>query len=277
MRHLDLLALPDSTLLQIACSGPTSTTLGRLGFTCRRFGSKMVCDEKEPLSLVEQAARKWLLGLTEEQQRWVPRRGAESWLALMREAEGLRQPLVFGRSNSEVTLLEGGAVARRTKAEAHSGRTAVSNATMRAGRHFAQVVLDGLLMGFGIFRPWMDVEGGKDLFNVDGNCVLHTASGRYFPGFRTWPGRWKPGSLEAGDLIGLLLDLDQGSLTVYKNGERIGIMVAEGLAGEYCWGVSLCLPQVSARIQSAPAPPSPTADELAGTIAWQKRDTAEKC
>jgi hypothetical protein len=275
MRKLELLALPDSTLLLIACAGSTSATLGRLGLTCRRFGSKTTCDEKEePLSLVEQAARKWLLGLAEEQRRWVPRRGAESWMALMREAEMLRQPLVFGRSNSEVTLLEGGAVARRSKAEAHTGRTAVTNTTMRAGRHFAQVVLDGLLMGFGIFRPWMDVENGKDLFAADGNCVLHTASGRYFPGFRSWKGMC---SLEAGDVIGLLLDLDQGSLTVYRNGERVGIMVAEGLAGEYCWGVSLCLPQVSARIQSAPAPPSPTADELAGTIAWQKTATTEKC
>ena len=55
--------------------------------------------------------------------------------------------------------------------------------------------------------------------------------------------------MEAGDVIGLLLDLDQGSLTMYKNGERMGIMVAEGanyiVSGEW-WlaifpGVALML------------------------------------
>ena len=33
------------------------------------------------------------------------------------------------------------------------------------------------------------------------------------------------------DVVGLLLDLDTGSLTVYKNGDRLGVMVAEGLSG----------------------------------------------
>jgi hypothetical protein len=33
----------------------------------------------------------------------------------------------------------------------------------------------------------------------------------------------------AGDRIGLLLDLDQGSMTVYKNDERLGVMRASGL------------------------------------------------
>ena len=43
---------------------------------------------------------------------------------------------------------------------------------------------------------------------------------------------------ETGDCVELLLDLDQGSMTVYKNDERLGVMVASGLSGEYCWAVS---------------------------------------
>ena len=43
---------------------------------------------------------------------------------------------------------------------------------------------------------------------------------------------------EIGDCVELLLDLDQGSMTVYKNDERLGVMVASGLSGEYCWAVS---------------------------------------
>ena len=34
--------------------------------------------------------------------------------------------------------------------------------------------------------------------------------------------------------MGLLLDLEEGTLTVYKNGRRLGVMM-EGLSGEYCW------------------------------------------
>ena len=38
--------------------------------------------------------------------------------------------------------------------------------------------------------------------------------------------------------IGMLLDLDEGTLSVYKNGRKLGVM-KRGLAGHYCWVVSL--------------------------------------
>ena len=38
--------------------------------------------------------------------------------------------------------------------------------------------------------------------------------------------------------IGMLLDLDEGTLSVYKNGRKLGVMKRE-LAGHYCWVVSL--------------------------------------
>jgi hypothetical protein len=43
---------------------------------------------------------------------------------------------------------------------------------------------------------------------------------------------------KCGDTIGLLLDVDAGTLTVHKNDERLGVM-ATGLEGRYCWAVSL--------------------------------------
>jgi hypothetical protein len=39
-------------------------------------------------------------------------------------------------------------------------------------------------------------------------------------------------------LVGLLLDLDEGTLSVYKNGRRLGTM-KDGLSGEYCWLMSI--------------------------------------
>ena len=38
--------------------------------------------------------------------------------------------------------------------------------------------------------------------------------------------------------VGLLLDLDEGTLTVYKNGRRLGVM-KNGLSGVYSWSIQL--------------------------------------
>lgn len=61
-------------------------------------------------------------------------------------------------------------------------------------------------------------------------------------------------SAREGDRIGLLLDLDAGSLTVYKNDERLGVMQESGLtdAGGYRWAVALCSEGDSARIDTLP-------------------------
>eukprot|EP01046_Picozoa_sp_COSAG06_P081797 COSAG06_NODE_28908_length_565_cov_7.358369_2_plen_60_part_01 len=59
----------------------------------------------------------------------------------------------------------------------------------------------------------------------------------------------------------MLLDLDQGTMTVYKNDERLGVM-ATGLSGEYSWAVTMYRAS-SARIEAAEAPASPTVEELA--------------
>jgi len=42
---------------------------------------------------------------------------------------------------------------------------------------------------------------------------------------------------EASYKIGMVLDLDEGTLDVYKNDRRLGTMI-RGLVGEYCWVVS---------------------------------------
>ena len=63
----------------------------------------------------------------------------------------------------------------------------------------------------------------------------------------------------------MLLDLDQGSMTVWKNDEKMGVMVAE-VSGEYSWAVSMFVGD-RARIKSAPAPASPTEEELAAAKA----------
>lgn len=59
--------------------------------------------------------------------------------------------------------------------------------------------------------------------------------------------------------VGLLLDLDEGTLTVYKEGKCLGIMM-RGLTGEYCWAVSIlaqahgCPHRQNVRIEKANVP-----------------------
>jgi hypothetical protein len=121
---------------------------------------------------------------------------------------------------------------------------------------------------FGVIRPGWDVEGGAHALNVDGHCFYFTEDGERYPGVRGWEGMQYA---DEGDRIGMLLDLDQGSMTVWKNNEKLGVMQAEGLTGPLCWAVSLHQHDSSARIESAPAPASPAEEELAAAKAWQRR------
>ena len=57
----------------------------------------------------------------------------------------------------------------------------------------------------------------------------------------TWEGR---AGYKQGDVVGLLLDLDAGTLTAYKNGSVLGVMVPNARvkelgAGPLCWAVDL--------------------------------------
>ena len=79
-----------------------------------------------------------------------------------------------------------------------------------------------------------------------------TANGSRWPGGHDWEGMQDV--KQPGDRIGMLLDLDQGSMTVWKNDEKMGVMQAEGLSGPLCWAISLYHPRDSARIDSAALP-----------------------
>ena len=95
-------------------------------------------------------------------------------------------------------------------------------------------------------------------------CFLHPNTGWCFHGYwndpsppksmsdnvlKEWPGKERFKMLDmswagpdhehkGGEECGLLLDLDEGTLSVYKSGKRLGVMM-EGLTGEYCWFASV--------------------------------------
>jgi hypothetical protein len=279
-------AATDDTLLAIAIALPTPADLLRLALTCRaaaqRFyftatsysscsavpssgtasgGTAAAAQQQvEVWCIIQEAARQWVATCTDQEQGWVPRRGRESWLGLMWEVEVLRRGALFGRSNEYITRLsEGGSVATKAVGD-YSLRAAASTAVMRAGRHYAQFTVDrdihnllfakGDSIFFGVIRPGWDVEGGRDAHNVDGHCFYYTGNGKRYPGFHDWEGMQ---DVEDGDRSGMLLDLDQGTMAVYRNDERLGVM-ATGLSGEYSWAVALNMPGNSVRIEAAEVP-----------------------
>ncbi len=113
------------------------------------------------------------------------------------------------------------------------------------------MVGDGGDQYFGVVRPSWDVEGGQSAPHVDVHCFYDTYDGACYPSYNHWGSR--ENAMEQGNRIGLLLDLDQGTMTVYKNDERLGVM-ATGLSGEYSWAVSLGEHGGSTRIEAAAAP-----------------------
>jgi hypothetical protein len=78
------------------------------------------------------------------------------------------------------------------------------------------------------WRPARDLEG-RNPEDLEGHCFYTTYDGACYPSYNHWEGRQN--ATELGDRIGLLLDLDQGTMSVYKNDERLGVM-ATGLSGE---------------------------------------------
>jgi len=132
---------------------------------------------------------------------------------------------------------------------------------------------DGVMLG--VIQPAWDVEAQPDTIAAHNSrvhcfyyrCRSEYEKGRCFPGCRDWEGRQDS---QYGDRIGLLLDLGQGSMTVY-NDERLGVIVASGLSGPYCWAVELgSITDSSARIEVVEAPPPPTAVELAASKEWRR-------
>jgi hypothetical protein len=98
-------------------------------------------------------------------------------------------------------------------------------------------------MFFGVVRPGFAVsgyvnslDGAAQLARGCGHCFYLNTSGKCYPSYCDWEGM--QGTVAAGDRIGMLLDLDKGSMTIYRNDERLGVMMT-GLSGEYSWAVSL--------------------------------------
>lgn len=165
-----------------------------------------------------------------------------------------------------------GQVKRMTRETFYSACTAVSNYVMRRGRYFVTFKCNlgqclhptpDAPLWFGLVRPLIKFPERQAMFTPfssryisrllqlpewdrGSNCFVYTSdTGRCqwinMKGgndHTAFVGDWDGMQPFDGDgEIGLLLDYDDGSLTVYKNGVKLGIM-AEGLSGPFCWMVT---------------------------------------
>ena len=253
--------------------------LGRLACTAPRFWRASVADPAhkgggppELWSVAEEGARRRLVADAQSEQVLWRAAGGGAWLrALAASLKSKLPPLKFERVHSMLRLSDREIEAKRrqvllvgdtvTGATGHY-RAAATKVVMRAGQHYAEFeALTGVGGGesgvsVGVIRPTWDVEGGVLPSRESGHAFYWLPGGHKFPGNEGWSGMEEACK---GDTIGLLLDIDKGTLTVFKKAateqgmRRLGVM-ATGLSGEFCWAVSLRGEKRSARIRSAPIP-----------------------
>eukprot|EP01045_Picozoa_sp_COSAG04_P004560 COSAG04_NODE_200_length_20490_cov_33.582021_1_plen_3559_part_10 len=147
--------------------------------------------------------------------------------------------LSFTRAHHNIALSADGARATGNGSLA----TAVSGSAMRGGRHSAKFTLSDDVKAstcvFGVIGLGFDVEGADRPFNVTGEhegCFYFPDKGSLYPGGTDWDGMQ---TARAGDTIEMVLDLEEGSMTVHKNDKRLGVMQKGGLTGAYCWAVCI--------------------------------------
>ena len=194
---------------------------------------------------------------------------ARSWLRALQAVEKLLRPLQFTRVGPNITLPAEHApaysLACKLAGEAlddeedESGESCAvcgdATAPMRHGVHYVEFTLRGLgenqvegepgdcavgLVGAEFDPTARDDEEGYDwppapawkearawMFEPICGELWHEQSPHY------WPGQDNAGC-RVGDVVGLLLDLDAGTLAVYRNGTRLGVMVRGKQQG--AWG-----------------------------------------
>ena len=261
-----------------------SIDLLNLALTSKRFS---VSNNTNDVSIIEESARIAIREIaTEDELATLPYYNGENLLADYHYLQLLRAPLAFDQ------LVEGAEYVNKADKSCVTYRktnksglaTAFSNSILRAGKHYATFGLDSSQRGdrgtigviVGLMRPGKATHKASGLplhedffqnysrnmvhgecnnsiqcclYNSDNaNCIVSDWKGSTKVEY--WDGLERNSDGE----IGMLLDLDEGTLSVYKNGRKLGVM-KRGLAGPYCWVVSL-FRGVQVTIKRGTIPPS---------------------
>ena len=261
---VDLSRVDPSLVAQIASFVGLSRELLSMALTCKSFGWRWPSSTLG-LSLVEEAARQFvtiqLRPSDVERNALPPFGGTTAWLPILHELEQLRLPLKFSKLVCSGIEYAGSESIVTSSYDYFC--TAVTSYVMKRGVHYASFKLINGNAIVGVARPFRNFdfaneEEGFDMFDYKhfghllaqrtdawiGNvhyCHIECRAGVSIDAEWTdfleykdeidWEGRER---FDEGDTAGLFVDLNEGSLSVYRNGRRLGV-VKDGLAGEYCF------------------------------------------
>ncbi|EJK77291.1 hypothetical protein THAOC_00886, partial [Thalassiosira oceanica] len=260
---VDLSRLDTSIVTQISSFLGTARELLNLALTCKSFGWRQPVSTQN-WSVVEEVARQTVcLRATDDEMDSLPSYGVTTWLSILHRYEHL---LMFD-------ALHGGCIEHRNGDKSavfasgpmNCSSVAVSSSyVMGSGVHYAEFLITGEPY-IGIVRPMPGLDAGSyqegfdffehsfytdflaqrsddwvnsDVHAIDFSCGEEGVSWTDWDDYEigiAWDGME---SCQSGDTVSMLLNLDVGTLTVYKNNRRLGMM-KDGLSGPYCWYVSL--------------------------------------
>jgi len=233
--------------------------------TCKALGSSET-PSSNGLSTVDESVKRIYESASGEEKALLPRRHGESWIELYHHLQMLRTRLTFDQLVGIYVEYQGGnksSVQGKKVDEAHGYSQAIcGNHVMRAGKHWATFKSSSSFdcyRSVGVIRPlpgW--AKRGHRWFNPgaldflqdlqhgrtdrwEGDVHLFQFNMRFkFCFWSDWEGdggtdrKGCQGFNEDWLTLGMLLDLGDGTLSLYQDGRRLGTL-KDGLAGEYCW------------------------------------------
>ncbi|EJK47488.1 hypothetical protein THAOC_33783 [Thalassiosira oceanica] len=232
--------------------------LCQVSLTCKTLGGRRA-DAVDGLSLVEKAAMRLFECASEWERPCLPKHPGEGWIELLRHLLMLRSKLTFDQLvGGNIQHGEEESIIRTIASNIQSSSALCSNHVMRCGKHFAVFTGNGRI---GVVRPvqikrcdfgegelyrfspstsgfWEYPIGQRTDRWTDSNVHCCTVSINL--GLSCWYDWADDQSITSIDgfqhntPIGLLLDLDEGTLSISQNGQRLATL-KDGLSGEYCW------------------------------------------
>lgn len=233
-------ALPEETLHNI-CSVLPVKALGRLATVSRRFSE--LCQEGARVAAMERHAPDRIRVFALEE--------GLDWLRILWRLEHFP---TFVSCGSQVHVLEHGAVANwpeltqgTVSNPAVSGwQAAVCGGPMTRGRHYAEFTVESaghgmVLLGVVGSRFSADdtdatdgVDDSRQFFDNGRNeaWVLSISSGALHHGAQAfdWPGQERWNNVKAGEVVGFELDVDRGTLAVWRRGS---MLLPLGIVGQH--------------------------------------------
>ncbi|EJK43650.1 hypothetical protein THAOC_37884, partial [Thalassiosira oceanica] len=209
--------------------------LCQVSLTCKTLGGKRA-NAVDGLSLVEEAARRLFECASAWERSCLPKYPGEGWIELT------------ARRNRSSGL---------SLANVCRSSALCSNHVMRVGKHFAVFTGRGSIS---VIRP-VQIKT-SDFGEGELNDFSPTIRNFWEYQLRQRTARWTDSNVHCCDVsihgdsfwddwasnhpsmtidgfqrntpIGLLLDLDEGTLSLYQNGQKVATL-KDGLSGEYCW------------------------------------------